>query len=189
MSSSIVKAQRNAGIGIAAIYIVGIIAANYVTTRYGFVPVGFGVTATAGTFFAGLALALRDVGQDVLGRRNVSLLILAGCVVSYGVSDAAIASASAVAFLTSEFLDMAVYSPIRRRATFGNQKWAAAMLLSGAVGSVIDTVVFLGLAFGAASLTALAIIGQLIGKAWVVLAVTGLGWAMRGRLAPIASRA
>lgn len=32
-----------------------ILAANYATSRYGLVPVGFGLTATAGTWFAGAA--------------------------------------------------------------------------------------------------------------------------------------
>lgn len=57
-----------------------ILAANYVTSRFGLVPVGFGLAATAGTYFAGLALVLRDSLQDVGGKRWVVAVIAAGAV-------------------------------------------------------------------------------------------------------------
>lgn len=43
-----------------------ILAANYVTTRYGMIPVGFGLTATAGTYLAGASFVLRDAVQDTI---------------------------------------------------------------------------------------------------------------------------
>jgi hypothetical protein len=42
------KLKMTAALG----FIATILAANYVTTEYGMVPVGFGLVATAGTYFA-----------------------------------------------------------------------------------------------------------------------------------------
>lgn len=164
-------ANRSIGYAAAAAFIGSIVAANYVTTEYGFVGVGLGLTATAGTFLAGLALGLRDILHDTLGRRGVLVVIAIGAVVSYAVSDPRIATASAVALALSEVADMAVYGPLRKRA------WAAAVALSNTVGAFVDTVVFLWLAgffmWGAVP-------GQLVGKVvWATLVPLGLIYATR----------
>jgi len=144
-----------------AAYMGSIIMANYVTAKYGFVPVGFGLTATAGTYFAGAALLLRDVVQDAAGRRTVMAAIIAGGLLSALLTTPRLAVASAGAFLLSESADMAVYSPLRRRG------WARAVLVSNIIGAVTDTVVFLWLAnFPVAS----ALPGQFVGKVfWVTI--------------------
>lgn len=67
------------GSAAAAGLFAGIVAANYLTTRFGFVPVGFGLAATAGTFAAGVTLALRDAIQDTLGRRRYEYARFIGC--------------------------------------------------------------------------------------------------------------
>lgn len=169
--------RTTAAIAIGAAYIGGIILANYVTVRYGLVPVGFGLMATAGTFFAGIALALRDVGQDIIGRKGIAALILVGCAISYFVAAPFIAIASATAFLVSEFLDMAAYSPLRKRTIAGSRKWAIAVAVSGLLGAVVDSFVFLHLA--GFPTTPVAILGQLVGKSWALLAVIGVGWLAR----------
>lgn len=162
---------RSFGFVAALGFVVAIVLANYVTTRYGFIGVGVGLTATAGTYFAGLALGLRDVLHETLGRWGVVVVILVGAVVSFAVADARIALASAVAVLLSELADMAVYSPLRKRA------WAAAVLLSNTVGAFVDTVVFLWIAgFFAWS----AVSGQMVGKVvWATLIPLGLIYAVR----------
>jgi len=167
--------NRRLGFAAALGFIAAIVLANYLTTRYGFVPVGLGLTATAGTFAAGLALGLRDVLHETLGRWGVLAVILVGAAVSYLVADARIATASAVAVLLSELADMAVYSPLRERA------WAAAVLLSNTVGALVDTVVFLWIAgFFAWS----AVPGQMVGKVvWATLVPLGLIYAVRSRRA------
>jgi len=50
----------------AGAFLATILAANYVTTLYPNIPVGFGLTATAGTLFAGLSFVLRDLLQDAI---------------------------------------------------------------------------------------------------------------------------
>jgi queuosine precursor transporter len=171
--------NRSLGLAAAAGFIAAIVAANYVTTRYGFVGVGLGLTATAGTYLAGLALGLRDVIQEGLGRLAVFAVILIGAAISYAVSSHQIAVASAVAVLLSEAADMAVYTPLRRRM------WPLAVLLSNTVGAFVDTVVFLWIAgffaWGAVE-------GQMVGKViWATLVPLGLIYAIRSAR-PLAPR-
>jgi len=142
-------------------YALTIVAANYLTTRYGMVPVGFGLVTTAGTFAAGAALLLRDVVQDTLGRAWVLVGIATGALLTWATSPA-LAVASATAFLVAESADMAVYTPLRDRG------WARAVLASNAFGAVVDTILFLLLA--GFPVTAATVGGQLVGKlAWATL--------------------
>ena len=162
-SISATKTKTAAGIAAAIGFIAAIIIANWATTKLGFVSVGFGLTATAGTYAAGIALALRDATQDLLGRRAMFLILAVGIAVSYALSDPMIAVASAVAFGVSELLDFAVYTPLRRKSEVGDLRWAAAVGISGIVGAIADTAIFLGIAFGAAAILP-ALAGQLVGK-------------------------
>lgn len=137
-------------------YVTAIVAANWLTNRYGLVAVSPGLVTTAGTYAAGLALLLRDVVQDTLGWRWVLAGIATGAVLTAATSPA-LALASATAFLLAELLDTAVYTPLRARG------WARAALLSGVVGAVVDTFAFLFLA--GFPVTAQTVGGQLVGKA------------------------
>lgn len=145
----------------AAAFLATILAANYVTTEYGLIPVGFGLVATAGTIFAGLAFVLRDTVQDTLGKRAVLVLIVAGAGLSYVVAAPFIALASGIAFLVSEVLDLAIYTPLRRRG------YVRAALASNVAGALVDTLLFLTIA-GFPLWQALP--GQIVGK----LSVTGV---------------
>lgn len=169
--------RRAAGLVAAVSFIATIVLANYLTSRYGFVPVGFGLTATAGTFAAGIALALRDATQDALGRRAVAVVIVLGAALSFLVADPFIAIASAAAFLISELADFAIYTPLRARSRLGDRRWAGAVVVSNVVGAVVDTAIFLGIAFGAAAILP-GIPGQLVGKSWATLAYLAVGWAV-----------
>ena len=142
-------------------YILAIAAANYLTTRYGLIPVGFGLITTAGTYAAGAALLLRDIVQDTCGWRWVLAGIAAGAALT-AVTSPALAVASTAAFLLAELLDMAVYTPLRDRG------WARAALASGIVGAVVDTYAFLALA--GVPITGQTVGGQLVGKTlWATL--------------------
>jgi uncharacterized PurR-regulated membrane protein YhhQ (DUF165 family) len=152
-------------------YIATIFAANWLIVHVGPVSVGFGLVAPAGVYAAGVALTLRDVTQALLGRLAVIVAILAGAALSYLVSPS-FAAASAAAFLLSELADFAVYTPLERRT------WLGAVLLSNTVGLVVDSVVFLTLAFGSLAFLP----GQLVGKAWMTLLAVLLLAALRPRL-------
>lgn len=161
---------------VAALLVMGaLIAANWVTTDYGFIPVGFGLEATAGTLFAGVMLASRDAVQDALGRWAVLIIIVLGTALSFAISAPEIAIASALAFGFAELSDFAVYTPIRSRAKFGDKRWAIAVVASNVVGALADTIIFLGVAFGAAAIMP-ALPGQLVGKLWATVAYLLLGW-------------
>lgn len=152
-------------------YILTIFAANWAISRFGNVPVGFGLMAPAGVYFAGLAFTLRDLTQESLGRRWTVVAILAGAVLSATVSPT-FALASGVAFLFSELADFAVYTPMRAR------HWLGAVLASNTVGLVVDSVLFLSLAFGSLEF----LTGQVVGKAWMtLLAILLLTLWRRGR--------
>jgi queuosine precursor transporter len=138
----------------------GVVAANWLTSAYGLVPVGFGMTATAGTVAAGYTLGARDWVHEVAGRRAVLACIAAGAVLSAVLAGPTLAVASAAAFAVSELADLLVYQPLRRRG------FVRAVLASNAVGAPLDTIVFLTLAsFPVWS----ALPGQLWVKAWATL--------------------
>lgn len=123
------------------------------------IPVGFGFDAPSGVLAIGLALAARDAVHQLAGKRVALLAIAAGVILSFVVASPALAVASAAAFALGELADFAVYVPLRRRHL------PAAILASGVVGAVIDSLVFLQIAFGASTFWQ----GQVLGKTWVAL--------------------
>ena len=123
------------------------------------IPVLPGLLAPSGVLMIGAALVLRDLVQRRLGLGFGVAAIIAGTVISVALAPPALVVASAVAFLLSEFADLAVYTPLARR------RLVTAVVASSLVGLVIDSVIFLWLAFGSLEF----LLGQIIGKAWMVL--------------------
>ncbi len=163
------RAHTATGVALGLGYVATVFLANWAIGTFGTVPVGFGLMAPAGVYFAGLAFTLRDLLQEVAGTRAVIVGIVLGAAFSAVISPA-FAIASATAFLFSELADFAVYTPLRRR------RWLTAVIASNLVGLVVDSILFLWLAFG--SLTYLT--GQVVGKAWMTaLAVVALALARR----------
>ena len=107
----------------------------------------------------GIALVLRDLVQRRLGAAMSALAVVAGSAFSALYAPASLVVASATAFLLSEFADLAVYTPLARR------RLVTAVIASSCAGLVVDSIVFLWLAFGSLDFIA----GQVIGKAWMVL--------------------
>jgi len=137
-------------------YVLTIFAANLAITYLGIVPVGLGLMAPAGVYFAGMAFSLRDALQETLGRRWVVIAILIGAATSAALS-AQLALASGLAFLFSELADFVIYTPLRQR------NWLGAVVASNTVGVVIDSALFLWLAFGSLAFLP----GQIVGKLWM----------------------
>jgi uncharacterized PurR-regulated membrane protein YhhQ (DUF165 family) len=123
------------------------------------IPVAPGLKAPSGVAMIGLALVLRDLVQRRLGLQWSMAAIAAGTAISALIAPPALVLASAAAFMLSEAADLAVYTPLQKRGL------VLAVVASSVVGLVVDSVVFLALAFG--SLDYLA--GQIVGKAWMVL--------------------
>jgi uncharacterized PurR-regulated membrane protein YhhQ (DUF165 family) len=124
------------------------------------IPVAPGLSAPSGVVLVGVALVLRDLVQRRLGSGWALLAIVIGAALSATLAPPSLVVASATAFLFSELADFAVYTPLQRRGL------VLAVALSSAVGLVVDSVVFLHFAFG--SLDYLA--GQIVGKAWALVA-------------------
>lgn len=130
------------------------------------IPVGFGFAAPSGVLLIGAALVLRDLVQQQLGTRWALGAIAAGVILSALVAPPSLVLASAVAFGLSELLDLAVYTPLRRRHL------PLAVMASGVVGAIADSAAFLWLAFGSLAY----IEGQVLGKLWMTLAVAVVLW-------------
>lgn len=144
-----------------AAYISAIVTANWLTSTFGLVPIGFGLAVTAGTFAAGAALLVRDGLQMYTSRAWLLACILAGAALSTITATPAIAVASGVAFLVSELVDWAVFTPLRARSL------PAAVLASSVASAPVDTVLFLAIAgFG---VTWQAVAGQFLVKTGMAL--------------------
>jgi uncharacterized PurR-regulated membrane protein YhhQ (DUF165 family) len=147
------------------------------TERPCLIPVAPGVMAPSGVLMIGLALVLRDLVQRRLGLTFAFGAVLAGTTLSAAVAPPALVVASAAAFLVSELADLAVFTPLQRRGL------VLAVAASSAVGLVVDSLLFLWLAFGSLDFLA----GQVLGKAWMVLlALPVVAWLRRrdARLGP-----
>ena len=155
----------------AANWLIGNVGTKCIPNGPCLIPVGFGFDAPTGVLLIGAALVLRDLVQRRLGKRVVLGAIVAGAALSGAVAPPQLVMASAAAFLLSEMADFAVYTPLEKRGL------VLAVLVSSAVGLVIDSALFLWLAFGSFKYLE----GQIIGKAWMVLLALPLIHWMRKR--------
>lgn len=143
----------------AANWMIGNVGTTCVPNGPCLIPVAPGLKAPSGVLMIGIALVLRDLVQRRLGAAYAAVAVLAGGVLSAAVAPPSLVVASTLAFLLSEFADLAVYTPLARRGL------VAAVVASSVVGLVVDSIVFLWLAFGSLEFLA----GQIVGKGWMVL--------------------
>lgn len=144
----------------AANWLIGNVGSECVPDGPCLIPVAPGIVAPSGVMMIGLALVLRDLVQRRLGRLWAVAAVVAGALLSGLLAPRALVVASGSAFLLSELADFAVYTPLQAR------RLVLAVFLSGAVGVVVDSLVFLYLAFGNLDF----FVGQVIGKSWMVVA-------------------
>lgn len=123
------------------------------------IPVGFGLMAPSGVLMVGASLAIRDAVHSKFGASYALMAIFAGAALSAFFAPTALVIASVSAFLISEMSDFFVYAPLRKRNV------TAAILASGIVGSIVDSAVFLFIAFGSLDFVS----GQIVGKVWVTI--------------------
>ncbi len=164
---------------ISLAFLASIVAANWMIQNVGaqpypggphMLPVGFGLLAPSGVYIVGVTLVLRDVLQRHAGKGVTFALILVGAALSAFISPA-LAVASATAFLISETADFGVFSALERHG------FLRAAAVSNAVSIVVDSAVFLTLAFGSLAF----IEGQIVGKAWATIAALLILLALRAR--------
>lgn len=154
----------------AANWLIGNVGTVCVPAGPCLIPVAPGLMAPSGVLMIGLALVLRDLVQRRLGLPWVIGAILGGTALSGLLAPPALVAASAAAFLLGEVADLAVYTPLQRR------RLVLAVAASGLVGLVVDSVVFLWLAFGTLEFLP----GQVVGKLWMVLlALPFVAWLRR----------
>ena len=95
-------------------YVATIFGANWAIESFGFVAVGFGLTAPAGVYFAGAAFTFRDLIHRSIGKWWSLAAVGVGAGLSAFVStDFAIASG--VAFGLSELADFLIYTPLWKK--------------------------------------------------------------------------
>lgn len=159
------------------IYLLTIPVANWMINNVGTqgfpggphtIPVGFGFAAPSGVLLIGVALFMRDFVQEQTTRKTVLGAIVVGMVLSYVVNPG-IAFASATAFVVGELADFAVYTPVKRRSL------PAAVVLSGVIGGVTDSFLFLWIAFRSTQYWE----GQVLGKLWMSLFGGLMVWGSR----------
>ncbi|WP_231648464.1 VUT family protein [Saccharothrix sp. NRRL B-16348] len=158
-------------VAVLAGYLVAVVAANIASVHWPPLIVG-GMLLPAGTLFVGAGLTLRDLVHDRCGALGVTAGILAGAGLSALFASPRIAVACVVAFTVSEVLDTLVYTRLRHRTR------TTAVAASNAAGLVVDSVLFVPLAFGGVA----ALPGQITGKAVAtILTLTALHTAQRRR--------
>lgn len=158
----------------AANWLIGNVGVQFSPNDPHLVPVGFGLMAPSGVLMVGAALVLRDIVHERLGGSWALAAIAFGAAVSWWLAAPSLVVASVLAFTLSELADFAVYAPLRKR------QLGLAVLASGIAGSIIDSAVFLWLAFGSLAF----IEGQIVGKLWMSLAALLFLVAMRCRRLP-----
>lgn len=132
------------------LYIFFIVLANVLAANW-IVPLGLGLAVPAGVFAIAPLFTLRDAIHRKYGVWMPILLIIVGTSISY-VSSILLGSdalgkvtiASIIAFFVSEISDTFIYHLIRK------QSWMYKVIKSNLVSSFLDSIIFIGLAFGVA---------------------------------------
>ena len=120
-----------------ALYIVSIVVVNVAFVHLPLVSLGeFGAWPPA-SLLVGVIFVLRDYAQRAIGHWVLAAMAL-GIVVSYLMASPMVAIASATAFAVSEAVDWIVYTVTKR-------PFRDRVLLSSAIGTPIDSAVFLGM--------------------------------------------
>lgn len=142
-----------------AAYVGVVILTNVVFTIFGVVAIAPGVMGPSAVYVAGLAFVVRDYLHRAAGPYWCVAAIIVGAVLS-ALFNPALALASGLAFLFSELADLLVFVPLRKRG------FIKAAVASNVVGIVLDSLIFLLLAFGSLAFLP----GQIVGKAYATVA-------------------
>jgi|TARA_Y100000296_G_scaffold54875_1_gene63026 hypothetical protein len=113
----------------AIIYLVSIVSVNWLFTVIP--PIGIWQPTS---MIVGLTFIFRDLAQRKIGHWVIPVMLVGGAI-SYVMADPFVAIASVTAFLISEGVDWLVY-------TFTKRPLRDRILLSSAVGTPIDSIVF-----------------------------------------------
>jgi len=134
---------------IAITAMVAVVVASNILVQYPFQgsigPVDLAEILTWGAFTYPLAFLVTDLTNRHFGAQRARIVVLAGFAIavlmSIVLATPRIAIASGTAFLVAQLLDVSIFDRLRRSA------WWQAPLISSIIGSVLDTILFFGLAF------------------------------------------
>lgn len=154
------------------LYIVLIVAVNYGFTVMPLLPLPGGEMWPPMSLVVGFVFVARDFAQREIGHRVIIAMVAAGAL-SYVMASPYVAAASIAAFLISEFADWAVYS-------FTGRPFAQRVLLSSAVGTPVDSVIFLAI------IGHLSVIGVIAMTASKMIGAVAVWWMIRARAAKAA---
>lgn len=150
--------------------------ANWLAARFTITVPFTDLVAPAGVLCIGAAFVLRDWLQQAAGFAWAFVAIPVAGGASYLIGEVAgwtdlqkIAVASLIAFLASETLEVAVFTPLRKRS------FTAGVFASGMVGNALDSWLFLTLAFGSTAF----FWGNFVGKAEMIVVGTVLTFSRR----------
>jgi len=122
-----------------------VVVASNILVQYPVEAFGLGEVLTYGAFTYPFAFLINDLTNRHFGagmaRRVVYAGFAAAVIISWILATPRLAIASASAFLFAQLLDIAVFSPLRRRT------WWQAPLAAAIAGSMLDTLLFFALAF------------------------------------------
>lgn len=132
---------------------VAVVAASNYLVQFPVQATAFGISwqeiLTWGAFTYPAAFLVTDLTNRHFGPAKARVVVLAGFAIavlwSIFLASPRIAIASGSAFLVAQFLDVAIFNRLRAQ-----RQWWQAPLLSSFVGSVIDTILFFGVAFAGA---------------------------------------
>jgi uncharacterized PurR-regulated membrane protein YhhQ (DUF165 family) len=151
---------------LASAFVLLAVLANWLASRFTITVPFTDLVAPAGVLCIGAAFVLRDWLQQLAGFAwGFAAIPIAGAA-SYLIGTVAgwsglqkIAVASLVAFLVSETIELVIFTPIRKRSL------TTGVLASAMVGNLIDSWLFLTLAFGSLAY----FWGNFVGKAEMIL--------------------
>lgn len=118
------------------IYILLIVGVNYGFSVTPLIPI-FGEMFPPMSLLVGFIFVARDYAQKEIGHKVIGAM-LAAAALSYFMASPFVALASLAAFLISEFADWGIY-------TWTKKPFAQRILISSAVSTPIDSVVFLAM--------------------------------------------
>lgn len=136
------------------------------------IPVFPGLMAPSGVLMIGAALVLRDLVQRRSGATVSLVCVVVGAALSALFAPPALVVASGAAFLFSELADFVVYTPLAKR------HFSLAVALSCVVGAIVDSALFLWLAFSSLAF----IEGQIVGKVYAAIFFLIMRWMQRAEL-------
>ncbi len=145
-------------------YVFSIFLANLFVSYFGIINL-FGLVFPAGAIFIGLTFSLRDLVQREFGHKvwyfmiaSMVITTLLGILLSHlPIPLWKVAVASSVAFIVAEALDWLVYTIVSKDIIFR-------VTVSNLFSAPVDSILFVGIAFGAWGITNPPVYGQAIVK-------------------------